>query len=48
VGLAKGSVSNEEICEVFSAGIDVNAFMLEIASSDGNTREDTSRVRGQP
>ena len=41
------SVTTEEMCEVFSAGIDAKAFMLEVAASDEHKREGTSLVRGQ-
>ena len=48
VGLSDKSAPTEEMCEVFSAGIDVKVFMLEVAPSDRDTREDTSLARGQP
>jgi hypothetical protein len=47
VGPAGWSAPTEEMCEIFSTGIDVKAFMLEIAASDGDTREGTSQVQGQ-
>ena len=34
----------EEMCEVFSADIDVKVFMLEIVPSDGDIRVGTSLV----
>lgn len=38
VDLAEMSAPTEEMCEVFSAGIDVKVFMLETAPSDGDMR----------
>jgi hypothetical protein len=38
VDLAEVSASTEEMCEDFSAGIDVKVFMLEIAPSGGDIR----------
>jgi hypothetical protein len=38
VDLAEMSAPTEEMCEVFSAGIDVKVVMLETAPSDGDTR----------
>ena len=48
VVLAEWSGPTEEMCELFSAGTDVKGFMLEIASSNEDTREGTSLVRAQP
>jgi hypothetical protein len=48
VDLTENSAPTEEMCELFSAGIDVNVFILETAPSDGDTREGTSLARGQP
>ena len=48
VGRAGMSVSSDEMWEVFSAVIDVMAFMLETPSSASNTREGTSLARGRP
>jgi hypothetical protein len=47
VDLAVMSAPTEEMCEVFSAGIDVYDFMLETAPSVGDMRVGTSLVRGQ-
>lgn len=48
VGIAGRSASTEEIREVFSEGINVKAFMVEIAPSDRDTGEGMSLARGQP
>ena len=48
VDLADKSAPTEEMCEVFSAGIDVKVFILETAASDGDTKGGTSPARGQP
>ena len=48
VVLAWWSVPTVEMCEVFSAGIDVKGFMLEMASSDSDAREGMSLARGRP
>ena len=48
VDLADKSAPTEEMCDVFSAGIDVKVFILESAPSDGDTRVCTSLARGQP
>jgi hypothetical protein len=48
VDLADKSAPTEDMCEVFSAGIDVKVFILESAPSDGDTRVCTSLARGQP
>ena len=47
VDLVEMSVPTEEMCEVFSAAVDVKVFMLEAAPSDGDIRVGTSLVRGQ-
>jgi len=47
VDLAEMSAPTEDMCEDFSAGIDVKVFMLETAPSDGDIRVGTSLVRGQ-
>ena len=46
VDLVGRSVPTEEMWEVFSAGICVNDFMLEMASSDGDTKDGMSLARG--
>lgn len=48
VDLADKSAPAEEMCEVFSAGIDVKVFILEITPSNGDTRVCTSLARGRP
>ena len=47
VDLAEMSAPAEEMCEVSSAGIDVNVFMLDAAPSDGDIGVGMSLVRGQ-
>jgi hypothetical protein len=47
VDLAEMSAPTEEMCEVFSAGIDVKVFMLDAAPSDGDIRLGMSLARGQ-
>lgn len=45
VDLAEMSAPTEEMCEVFSAGIDVKVFMLDAAPSDGDMRVGMSGTR---
>jgi hypothetical protein len=47
VDLAEMSAPTEEMCEVFSAGMDVKVCMLETAPSDEDIRVGTSLARGQ-
>jgi len=48
VDLTEKSAPTEEMCEVFSAGINVKVFILETTPSNGDTGEGTSLARGQP